>query len=103
MPKNPKPRRNRKISDDQVMRLNNLGMSLTTISQILGCHATAITARLKQLEISPMDTRRSFMETVYNDLSEAQQAWVAEKVGLGSNIRIFISKLILDAYEKDTA
>lgn len=103
MPKNPKPRRNRKISDDQVIRLNNLGMSMTTIADILGCHATAVTARLRQLEIPPMDTRRSFLESIYNDLTEAQQAWVAEKIGLNGNIRSFLIDLIIKGYEEDNA
>lgn len=99
----PKPRRNRKISDNQVIRLNNLGMSLTTIADILDCHPTAITARLKRLNIPASDTRRSFMEQVYNDLTEAQQNWIAEQIGLDSNIREFIKTLVIDAYEKGNA
>jgi predicted transcriptional regulator len=94
----PKQRRNRKISDDQVIRLNNLGMSLTTIAEILGCHPTAITARLKRLNISATDTRRAFMEQVYSDLTEAEQNWVAEQIGLESNVREFIKSLIVKAY-----
>jgi predicted transcriptional regulator len=97
----PKQRRNRKISDEQVIRMNNLGISLTTIAGILGCHPTAITARLKTLKIAPMDTRRAFMETIYSDLTEAQQAWVAELVGTETNIREFVKSLIVDGYERD--
>jgi predicted transcriptional regulator len=99
----PKARRNRKISDDQVLRLNNLGMSLTTIADILGCHPTAVTARLKRLNVAASDTRRSFMEQIYSDLTEAEQNWVAEQVGLDSNIKTFITNLIQRAYKEDVA
>lgn len=96
----PKQRRNRKISDEQVICFNNLGISLTSIAHMLGCHPTAVTARLKTLGIQPMDTRRAFMEQIYSNLTEAQQGWVAETIGSKTDIRQFVTQLIINAYNE---
>lgn len=61
-------RRNRKGSDQEITRLNSLGLSLAAIGQKLHCHPTSITLRLKSLKIRPADTRRAFMEDIYTGL-----------------------------------
>jgi hypothetical protein len=57
-------RRNRKGSDEEILRLNSIGLSLSTIASIVDCHPTSITLRLKSLKVPPADTRRSFMEDI---------------------------------------
>ena len=61
-------RANRKSTDAEIIGLNSAGLSLATIASKLDCHPTTITLRLKSLKIDPADTRRAFMEDIYNPL-----------------------------------
>ncbi|QEP29851.1 hypothetical protein HYP99_gp053 [Sinorhizobium phage ort11] len=89
---------NRKASDEDLIKLNNLGLSLQTIAEIIGCHPTTVTQRLKALGIPVADTRRSFMEDVYKTLTQAQRDHVAEKLGNTTTIKEYVRKLILNDY-----
>lgn len=71
-------RRNRKGSDRDITRLNSLGLSLSTIGEKLGCHPTSVTLRLKSLKIPPADTRRSFMEEIFDKLPNDYQDRIAD-------------------------
>lgn len=73
-------RKNRKNSDEQITRLNALGLSLSTVARKLNCHPTSITLRLQSLKIAPADTRRAFMESIYFGLSEADQEMLADLI-----------------------
>lgn len=66
----PALRSNRKGSDEDILRLNALGLSLESIGRILKCHPTSVTLRLKRLRVSPADTRRGFMEDIFSSLPE---------------------------------
>lgn len=81
--------------DLNIIRLNNVGLGLSTISQLLGCHPSTITHRLKKLGVVPMDTRRAFMEDIIAELSEEEQQWLIDTLEENEiNIKEFVTKLI---------
>lgn len=94
------PRANRKASDEDIIRLNSFGLSLKTIGEHLGCHTTTITQRLHSLGITPADTRRSFMEDIYNNLSSSQKEWLAEQLGPHTPIKSYIQNLLTQEFLK---
>ena len=89
---------NRKASDQDIIKLNSLGLSLGTIGQILGCHPTTISLRLAALNIPPADTRRAFMEDVYAGLSPAQREWLADQLGPHHSIKDYVRNLLVQTY-----
>lgn len=91
-------RPNRKASDQDIIRLNSVGLSLSTVAQILNVHPTTVTLRLKSLNIEPADTRRAFMEDVIKTMSEAQAEWLADQLGPHLSIKDFITNLIVAKY-----
>lgn len=93
-------RKNRKASDEDIIRLNSVGLSLATIAKVLGCHPTTITLRLKSLGVAPADTRRTFMEDVFVTLEPQQQEWLADQMADGSSIKVFVRDLLILAYRQ---
>lgn len=91
-------RPNRKASDHDIIRLNSVGLSLRAIGKKLGCHPTTITLRLDALGIAPANTRRAFMEEIYNGLSSDQQDWLESQLGPKLSIQDFLSNLIVQRY-----
>lgn len=91
-------RANRKASDADIIRLNSVGLSLATIARALDCHPTTITLRLKSLKIPPADTRRSFMEDVFLQLSLDEQEWLANSLSASMSIKDFVKKLIQEKH-----
>lgn len=91
-------RPNRKASDGDIIRLNSVGLSLSTIAGQLGVHPTTITLRLKSLGIEPADTRRSFMEDVIRSMSESQVEWLADQLGPTITVKDFVKNLLVSAY-----
>lgn len=91
-------RANRKATDEDIIRMNSVGLSLATIARALGCHPTTITLRLKSLRIEPADTRRSFMEDVFLELKPDEQEWLADQLGPYLSIKEFVRKLIQQEY-----
>lgn len=89
-------RRNRKGSDAQIIRLNSIGLSLTAIGNIIGCHPTSITLRLKSLGIPPADTRRAFMEDVFNALPANFRELIADHLADNGSMSIkdYVTRLI---------
>lgn len=90
-------RANRKATDADIIRLNSVGLSLATIARALQCHPTTITIRLKALGIPPADTRRSFMEDIFLQLTTEQQEWLADQVTT-TNIKDFVKQLLIDMH-----
>ena len=88
----------RKANDNHIVALNNIGMSLTGIANKLGVHHTTVTYRLRAMGISPADTRRSFMEDIFNSLSLGQQAWLIDQLNPGHSVKDFIRSLIIKEY-----
>lgn len=94
-------RANRKATDDQIIRLNSVGLSLSTIGEMLDCHPTTITQRLNSLGIPPADTRRAFMEDVIRAMTENQQEWLADQLGPHISIKDYVRNLIVKEYIGD--
>jgi hypothetical protein len=88
------------IPDSDLVRLNSLGFSLATIGASLGCHATTVTLRLKDLGVSPADTRRTFMEDVLLKLPSSQLEWIETQLGPHCSIKEYVRSLITNAYLK---
>ena len=91
-------RPNRKSTDEQVIRMNSVGISLATIASIIGCHPATISLRLKQLNIPPADTRRAFMEDIIVTLSDDQQEWLVNQLGPHISVKDFVRNLIVEEY-----
>jgi len=91
---------NRKAYDEDIVRLNSVGLSLTTIAKLLNCHPTTVTLRLKSLGVAPADTRRTFMEDVFRMLEPNQQEWLADQMVDGQDLKDYVRRLIVLAYDK---
>ena len=92
MPASPK-------SDDHVIiGLNSVGLSLGRIGRELDVHHTTITHRLKNLGIAPADTRRAFMEEIYDSLGAAQKQWLVDQLSSGHTIKSFVRSLIVKEF-----
>ena len=91
-------RPNRKSTDEQVIRMNSVGISLATIASIIGCHPATISLRLKQLNIPPADTRRAFMEDIVVTLSDDQQEWLVNQLSPHISVKDFVRNLIVEEY-----
>lgn len=92
------PPTQRKVNDSDIVNLNSVGISLGSIAKRLGCHHTTVTHRLKVLGIEPADTRRAFMEEIYDGLSEKQREWLIEQLGPRNAVKEFIESLIIRAW-----
>lgn len=91
-------RPNRKANNSDIIRLNSVGLSLTTIGKQLNCNPTTITQRLEALNIPPADTRRAFMEGIYESLTKDQQEWLADQLGPTIPIKDYVRMLIVERY-----
>jgi hypothetical protein len=93
----------RKADDNTIIELNSIGLSLTGIAERLGVHHTTITYRLRALGISPADTRRTFMEDVFEALSPSQQTWLISQLGPAHSVKDFIRSLLIKEFVNRTA
>jgi hypothetical protein len=93
----------RKADDNTIIELNNIGLSLTGIAERLGVHHTTITYRLKALGIPAADTRRAFMEDVFEALSPSQKEWLVNQLGPGYSVKDFIRSLLIKEFVNRTA
>ncbi len=92
----------KKIKDIEIITLNSVGISLTGIAKRLGCHHTTVTSRLEALGIEQADTRRSFMEDIYDSLSPTQQEWLVNQLGPTYSIKDLIKSMIIKDYINKT-
>lgn len=90
-------RKSRKFTDADLIKLNNVGLSLKTIGQALGVHQTSVKARMVDIGIQPCDTRRSFFEDIFLTLTEDQQEWLADQVET-IHVKKWLTNLIVEAY-----
>jgi hypothetical protein len=88
----------RKANDTTIMNLNNVGISLCGIAERLGVHHTTVTHRLKVMGLAPADTRRAFMEDIYEGLSMQQQQWLINQLGPGYSVKEFVRSLLLKEF-----
>jgi len=66
-----------RVAEQDVLRLNHVGIGIKAIAGLLHCHSATVSDRLKEAGVAPTDTRRSFMESVFLALSEEQQDWLS--------------------------
>jgi hypothetical protein len=90
----------RRTTDDDIVNLNNVGLSLAGIAKRLNVHHTTITYRLKALGISPIDTRRAFMEDIFEALSPPQQEWLIGQLHPGYPVKDYVRSLLIQAFMK---
>lgn len=90
---------NRKAHDEDIIRMNSIGLSLATIAKTLGVHPTTVTLRLRSLNIEPADTRRTFMENVLSPMSTSVADWLADQLGPKYEIRQYVRDLLQEAYD----
>lgn len=91
---------NKRTNDSEIIGLNSVGISLGGIARRLACHHTTVTARLKVLNVPPADTRRAFMEDIFDSLPPSQQDWLMEQLAGGRPIKDFVKSLIIAEYVK---
>lgn len=91
-------RPNRKATDEDIIRMNSVGLSLGTIARLIGCHPSTVTIRLRQLKVAPADTRRTFMEDVFTELSGSQQEWLADQLGPHISIKDYVRNLLVKEF-----
>ena len=89
---------NRKINETDLIKLNNLGLSLRTIGSMLDCHPTTVKIRLDALGIPAADTRRAFMEDIYFGLTPSAQEWLVKQLEGTSSVKDLVAHLIMGAY-----
>lgn len=93
-------RSNRKATDADVLRLNSVGLSLSTVAKLIGCHPTTVTLRLKSLGVEPADTRRTFMEDVFVRLPASTQEWLADHLrDKNISVKTFVRQLLEQAHQ----
>ena len=89
-----------KLRDADIIRMNSVDLSQSTIATALGCHPTTVTHRLKLNNVTPADTRRGFMEDIIMGLGADCSEWLADQVSLNLTIKDFMVSLIKEKYDE---
>lgn len=89
-----------KLRDADIIRMNSVGLSQSTIATALGCHPTTVTQRLKLNNVTPADTRRGFMEDIIMNLGADCSEWLADQVNQNLTIKDYIVSLIKEKYDE---
>lgn len=89
-----------RLRDMDIIRMNSVGLSQSTIASTLGCHPTTVTQRLKFNNVTPADTRRGFMEDIITDLGPDCSEWLADQVSPNLTIKDFIVSLIKEKHDE---
>lgn len=92
----------RKATDEDIITLNSMGLSVTGIAKMFDMHPTSVSARLKRLGIPAANPRKAFMDSILKSLTEAELIWLSKQVGQTNSIHGFIRDLIIAQYKKDT-
>lgn len=88
----------RKADDARIIELNSVGLSLSGIGERLDIHHTTVSGRLKANNIAPFDTRRAFMEDIFESLALNQQEWLINQLGPGYTVKDLVRSLLIKAY-----
>jgi hypothetical protein len=88
----------RKATDEEIVSLNSLGLSLRTIAQMLHMHWTTVGKRLTDLSVPLADTRRAFMDNVVDRLTSDEQQWLVDKLGPAFSIQDLFVSLIKEGF-----
>jgi len=85
-------------TDKRILKLNSLGLSLASIGKKLNIHQTTVKFRLKRMGLDPIDTRRAFMEDVYDALPGPTREWLISQIGPQISVKDFVKNLIAERY-----
>lgn len=89
----------KRADDVQIKKLNWVGLSLAAIGRRVDSHEATISNRLKKLGITPNDTRRSFMEVVFEKMTTEQQEWLMDHLFVNQiPVQEFVAELIKKAH-----
>lgn len=80
---------------EEIIRLTNVGVTLKGIADRLGCSSAAVSLVLKNLGLTPLDTRRSFMEDIYESLTDPQKEYLMDQVETHMNVKQYIRSLLI--------
>lgn len=89
-----------RLRDTDIIRMNSVGLSQSTIATALGCHPTTVTQRLKFNNVTPANTRRGFMEDIIMNLGADCSEWLADQVSQNLTIKDYIVSLIKEKYDE---
>lgn len=85
-------------TDELMIELNSLGHSLAYIANAFNVHPTTVRNRLIALNVSPVDTRRSFMDDVLKNLNKSQIDWLSTNLASNRTVKDFVVGLIQQEY-----
>lgn len=85
---------------DDLIKMNSLGFSLSSIATELDVHITTVSSRLEKLGIPPADTRRTFMEDIYQGYTPDQLEWLANQLGPHLSIKDYVKNVITKEFLK---
>jgi hypothetical protein len=87
----------------EIRKLNLLGLGLKKIGSILKCDPATVSLRLKDMGIKPTDTRRNFMEDIYEALDTEEKELLADMLySLDTPIKPYILGLIKEKLKTAT-
>lgn len=90
-----------KANDQDIIVLNALGLSLSTIAATLKIVPTTVSSRLRANGIEPAPSRKAFMEEIITSLTAPQRQWLASKVNTQYPIDKYVLSLISDQYIRE--
>lgn len=85
---------------EDLIKMNSLGFSLSTIAAELDVHITTVSSRLVKLGIPPADTRRTFMEDIYQNMPPDQLEWLADQLGPHLSVKDYVKNLLTKEFLK---
>ena len=94
----------KKFKDEDVILLNSVGLSTTTIGKLLNVNHSAVHQRLKQLNVAPFYPRgksRAAMEDIFFELSPEEKVFFCEKAKEG--VKAYLVSLIRNDYSNSVS
>lgn len=91
-------RKNSKINDNVLIGLAKVGITQTTMANLFECHQTAISAKMRKLNLTSFGSKE--LENIFFNLSAEEKDWYVSKV-IKSSFSSFITELIQEQYKRD--
>jgi hypothetical protein len=91
----------RKATDEEIVSLNSLGLSLRAIAKIVDLHYTTVAKRLTDLGVPLADTRRSFMDNVVDRLTIDERQWIIDRLGPANSIQNLFVAMVKERFVQD--
>lgn len=94
----------KRFSDSDLIALNTVGLSTMTIGKIFSVNQSAVTARLKKLNMPSFYQRgksRTFMEDIFFNLSPEEKEYLTSRA-MENGIKSYLENLIKEDYAAHT-